>query len=207
MNFIEYYNTRSKELITSLTKEKIRLKREQLLKAINQKDINSPIIKEIQQIINKKGIIYNLKDIIPKILEEDNIFSTFFYSKPSITPSHRNSMVLNYLRSHGIQLQTTSTPIKPTKYSLPYLAKLNGVDVYYYLIDNNKTWKHNEVIQRINILKRGLEYTKSIVILDDVISGGKMEENFPEVFELNNITNIKNFINEQNSFHNNLCFK
>tara|TARA_R110000772_G_scaffold184410_1_gene295428 strand:- start:490 stop:1110 length:621 start_codon:yes stop_codon:yes gene_type:complete len=196
MNFIEYYDKSSTNLISSLTQEKVNTKKSNLMEAINQKNINSLSIKEIEQIIKKKGLDVSLSTIIPKILEKDSMFATLFYSRPALTTPHRSSILINYLLSKGIKLETTSPSIKPSKYSLPYLGNLGGVEVYYYLIDINKSPSHNEVIQRINIVKDNVEYSKSLIILDDVVSGGKMETSFPSIFKLNNVLNIKSFINE-----------
>jgi hypothetical protein len=195
MNFTQYYNEETSKLIKKLNLEKISNEQEGLLKAIEDKDRNSKFIKNVEQIIIKKQIEGEIATIIPKIINDD-LFASVFYSKISLTHIHRTQILRNYINSKNIQLDIKTPTIKQTKYGLPYLGILNGVEIYYYLSDHNKPTSHNEVIQRVKIVENSLEYSKSIIIFDDVIGGGKMEDSFPQVFKLNNVLNIKSFINE-----------
>ena len=196
MEFIEYYKSEKSRIINELTLDKIKKEKQGLLVAIEDKNINSKHIVKIKKIISKRGIEGKLSSIISKILEEDNIFANLFYPKPALTTPHSSSILLNYISIKGVELVNNTPSKNPTKYSLPYLGSLDGVEVYYYLVDGNKPTSHNEVVQRVNVIENNVEYSQSIIILDDVISGGKMETSFPSVFKLNNVVNIKSFLNE-----------
>ncbi|MCP3658955.1 MAG: hypothetical protein GY830_00990 [Bacteroidetes bacterium] len=195
MNFTQYYSEETSKLIKKLNLEKISNEQKGLLKAIEDKDRNSKFIKNVEQIIRKKQIEGEISTIIPKIIN-DGLFAYVFYSKISLTHIHRTQILRNYINSKNIQLDIKTPTIHQTKYGLPYLGTLNGTEIYYYLSDYNKPTSHNEVIQRVKIVENSLEYSKSIIIFDDVIGGGKMEDSFPQVFKLTNVLNIKSFINE-----------
>jgi hypothetical protein len=196
MNFIEYFEIESKKLILELSKTRISEKKESLLKSIQHENINSPIIKEIKYIINKFRVDFPIEEIIPKILEEDNIFASFFYGKPQITPIHRGNIIKNYLSKFNVNLTKKTPTVNVKKHSLYYLGEYKNQEVYYYLLDKNRPVTHNEVLQRVKILENNVEYKNHLVIFDDVVNGEEISKNFPNLYFNSNITNIKNLINE-----------
>ena len=102
MSFIEYYSNQSKQIIKNLTLNNIVEKKKELLKSVDSKDINSPSIKEVKNIISKMGIDFSLEEVIPQILDESNVFATFFYGKSSITESAQLQIIQNYLLENNL---------------------------------------------------------------------------------------------------------
>jgi hypothetical protein len=196
MNFIQYFEIESKKLILELSKTRISDKKEKLLQSIQSKNINTPVIKEIKYIINKFRVDFSIEDIIPKILEEDNIFASFFYGKPQITPIHRGNIIKNYLSKFNINLSKNTPTVNIKKHSLYYLGEYKKQEIYYYLLDKNRPVTHNEVLQRVKILEDDVEYQNHLVIFDDIISGEEISKNFPNLYHNPNITSIKSITNE-----------
>tara|TARA_R110001632_G_scaffold212861_1_gene338846 strand:- start:809 stop:1408 length:600 start_codon:yes stop_codon:yes gene_type:complete len=196
MGFVKYYEEQSKKIIKDIIINNITKKKKDLLECINSKNINSPSIKEIESIINKFNIEYSLEEIIPKILEEDNVFASFFYGKPQITPTYRGNIIKKYLEKFNVIFTTTTPSVNLKKYSLYYLGEYQNKEVYYYLLDKNKPSTHNEVLQRVKMLEKNVEYQNCLIIFDDVINGGEVNKNFPNLYNNPNITNIKSLTNE-----------
>lgn len=196
MNFIEYFEKECKNLILEIANVRLLEKKENLQQAIKNKDINAPVIKEIKNIIDKFNVDFTIKDIIPKILEEDNIFASFFYGKPQITPTHRGKIIKNYLSKFNINLIDSTPSVNLKKYSLYYLGNYKNQEVYYYLLDKNRPSTHNEVLQRVKILEENVEYKNHLIIFDDVIDGKEITTNFPNLYNNPNIVSIKTITNE-----------
>jgi len=160
-NFSNYYKIKRESFLQKSIIDSIKGKKENLWEAINTRNINSPSIQEIKTTIKSLGIGLSLEVVIPKILEDDNIFAYFFYPKPIFPKKEKFNIICDFLKyynlSNDLYKNVILHPENGVKwYQVKLLEFISNIEegVYYNVFFTSPPPLSNKTqIESIQILK------------------------------------------------------